>query len=356
MVELQLDVHSALKGLGPDIHHLSGKRVLISGARGFLGRYVVSALLEANKLLTSPCHIIALDSLVTGSDSRDDWRNLPNLSFFQHDVQHSMENAFFMRQDAPHIDYVLHLAGIASPYWYSKLPLETISVSVDGSRNMLEVAQRFRAKYLVTSSSEVYATAALVPTPEHYVGAVPSMSQRSSYDIGKLMSETLAFIYTEKFGLHTNVVRIFNSFGPGIRESDKRIMPRIASAIRAGRPIHVFRHIGGRMPRRTYTPVANTLLGLLLVGLKGDKGGVYNVGLDTPELTVPELCDRVAQATGLSVPYYVEPPSEVYETEPMRRCPDITKLKALGFLPAVDLDEGIRRFISWTQETYTGAP
>ena len=347
------DVGSVIVGLKDEADVLSGKSILLTGARGYLGRFVVATLLELNDDLPTPMHIYAMDSLLHGPDDREDWRNQPNLHFIQHDVCHEFGNLTGLLAGKK-LDYVLHMAGIASPFWYNRLPLETISVSVDGSRNLLKLAREHQAKYLFTSSSEVYQTADVVPTPETYVGAVPSQSDRSCYDISKLMGETLAYVYGSKFDVHTNVVRIFNSFGVGLGEKDRRILARIASAVKVDRPVQIYRTREGPWPKRTYTPVANTVLGLLLVMLKGAKNETYNVGLNCPEVDVPTLCGRIEYATGLPIEVEFKDAPAVYQTEPMRRCPDITKLKGLGFVPIVDLDEGLRRFFKWAMKVYTG--
>lgn len=351
------DVDDALNGLGPMVHQLAGKSVLVTGARGFLGRFVVAALIRANEFLTTPCHIYALDSHATGlDDKREDLRNVPNLKFIQHDVTHAGVKTL-----APSpLNYVWHLAGIASPYWYSKLPLQTIDVAVSGTRNMLALAAISGAKFLFTSSSEIYQTANVVPTPESYVGAVPSLSGRSCYDVSKLMAETLCYTMATIGLLHVNIVRLFNSYGVTMGEHDRRILPRIASAMVAKRSLTIHSQPGGRLPSRTYTPVANTLSGLLRVALSAepldgrDTNGVYNLGLDSPELTVPELCSRITKITGREIAYEFKPAPENYVSEPLRRCPDVTRLRALGFLPVTELDEGLKRFFDFALATYKG--
>lgn len=344
MKELLPFVQATLAGLGPLVHHFEGKRVLLTGARGFLGRQVVACFMEMNKTLAKPCEVIAVDS-------RDfapaEWRGLPNISSHVHDVKLGVGVI------PGKLDMVLHLAGIASPYHYKRLPLETIDVAVAGSRQMLDLAKEHKATYLFTSSSEVYQTAGVVPTPESYIGAIPSMTDRSCYDVSKLMAETLAYTYAQQ-GLDARIIRIFNSFAPGMAESDRRILPRIASALKANRPLTVYGR-EGHLPRRTYTPATNTLLGLFYVLLKGVSGEVYNVGNDSPEVTVPDLLRMIGQVTGLDPRWELVPPPSHYETEPTRRCPDITKLKGLGYRPAMGLEDGLRHFMAWAMDTYVGA-
>lgn len=355
---LNPDVDDALKGLGPLFHSLAGKSVLVTGARGYLGRFVVAALIRANEFLAEPVKIYALDSqVVDTADTRSDWRNVPNLKFLKHDVRHSGVESLLPEQ----LHYVWHLAGIASPYWYSKMPLQTIDVAVEGTRQMLELARKNDAKFLFTSSSEVYQTATVVPTPERYIGAIPSLTERSSYDVSKLLGETLCYVASMAEGgrQHVNIVRIFNSFGVTMGEHDRRILPRIASAMVAKRHLTVHAQPGMRLPSRTYTPVANTLSGLLRVALiappmKAADPLPYNLGLDTPEVTVPELCSRIARVTGKEVAYEFRPAPENYASEPLRRCPDLYRLKSLGFMPVVELDEGLKRFFDWALATYKG--
>lgn len=363
-------VNAALSALDAEALSLIGATVLVTGARGFFGRYVIEALLEQNKRWREGgklsedqlINIVASDSFAVGNaeDHQEEWRGEPHLTFMKTDIVHGSGGGM-----SPPIGrkftHVWHLAGIASPYWYKKLPEETIAVSVDGTRNMLRLARDHGARFMFTSSSEVYQTAMLVPTPETYVGNIPSMNERSCYDVSKLMAETLCYVEAQKNGTHVSVVRIFNSFGPGMSEKDRRILPRIASAMKGARGLTVF---GKRLsddgnpplPSRTYTPVANTLLGFLKVALLGEPvpAGVYNVGLDTDEMNVIELLNLIHRRTGQTVKYTVAAPPSNYETEPLRRCPDITKLKALGYKPCMSLEEGVSDYFKWALESYSG--
>lgn len=340
-------VTAMLAGLGPLKHFFSGKRVLVTGSRGFLGAYVVDSFIEMNKTLEKPCQVIAVDSRGPATGGNDEWLNVPNISFRVHDIKHGVGLV------PEKLDMVINLAGIASPYWYKRDPLGTISAAVDGSRHMLELAKEHKATYLFTSSSEVYQTASIVPTPESYVGAIPSMNDRSCYDVSKLLGETLAYTYAN-MGVDTRIIRVFNSFAPCMSEADRRILPRIASSIKANKKLTVYGR-QGHLPRRTYTPAANTLLGLFTVLLMGKSGEVYNVGNDSPEVTVPDLLQLIGQVTGLDPRWDLVPPPSHYETEPLRRCPDITKLKGLGYRPAMELSDGLAAFFAWAMETYTGA-
>lgn len=362
-------VQAALKALGLAAGQLAGARVLVTGARGFFGRYVVEALLELNEQ-GAGIHIVAADSYAVGNDESrvEEWRNELNLTTYKCDLTHASGLLF----GAEKFTHIWHLAGIASPHWYKKLPEETIAITVDGTRRLLSYAREHGARFMFTSSSEVYQTATEVPTPETYVGAIPSTNERSCYDVSKLMAETLCYVEAQKYGTHVSAVRIFNSFGPGMAEVDRRILPRIASAMKSGREMKVFaqkhectapqcfsRDHSTALPSRTYTPVANTLLGFLTVALEGltmgaDAQGIYNVGLDTDEVSVPQLITRCTLASGKKVAYGLVPPPSNYQTEPLRRCPDVTKLRALGWKPCMSLDAGLSAFFDWAMKCYQG--
>lgn len=352
-IYFQDDVHDILSMLGKAdcVGALSGKKLLLTGAGGFLGRWVLRVIDALNDAYSQseqpPCLVMALDSVATEVEAMEEIRGIKHVDF----VHHDLKLGFACGEK---FDFVLHLAGIASPYWYQKFPLETIDVAVNGSRLMLEKARQDGAKYLFTSSSEVYQTPPpeFVPTPESYIGAVPTMSERSSYDVSKLMGETLAYTYHQQFSLRATVVRLFNAFGAGLKESDHRILPRMASAMKSGRLLRVF--AGGYRPTRTYSPAANTVAGILLALVKGGLGP-YNIGAAKPEMTVPDLAALAQRVTGKKLDLeYVNPPA-LYASEPMRRCPDITKAHTeLDYEPTVTLIDGLERFFRWSLDTYTG--
>lgn len=336
--------------LGESAHKLSGKTVFWTGTNGFLGRWVLRVIAQLNKsVLEAPCRLIAVDLAMPSAEERESVNDDDHITYLAHDLTQRAA-----LQSTP-LDYVVHMAGIASPHHYKKRPLETIDVALEGSRGALENAKHHNARYLFCSSSEVYQTADVTPTPETYIGAIPSDSSRSCYDVSKLMGETLAHVYHTQFGLDTGSIRIFNSMGPGIAESDHRILPRIASSVVRRKKLQVFSN--GVLPSRTYCPVANTVAGMFLALLNGRPDAIYNIGMDKPELTVVELIARIESATGITVDWELVPAPEVYTTEPLRRCPEISKARAeLGYDPAVTLDEGLRAFFDWALPEYASHP
>lgn len=340
-------IKSVVDMLGDNVLKLSGKTILWTGTSGFLGQWVIRLIKYLNNgVLSKPCKLLAYDMHLPDGWIMQEFAG-SGIVFCSHDL-----TTKFWPVAEP-IDYVVHMAGIASPYHYQRRPLETIDVAIEGTRSTLEIARHHGARFLFTSSSEVYQTASVVPTPETYVGAIPSDNDRSCYDVSKLMAENLTYVYHKNLGIDASCIRIFNSFGPGIAEQDSRILPRIASAIIGRFPISVYST--GVLPTRTYCPTGNTIAGMFLALLNGKPGENYNIGIDTPEITVPELIGHIKASCGLQIPYNVVKPKEVYATEPLRRCPDITKARMfLDYKPTISLDAGLRLFFDWALKNYSG--
>jgi len=334
--------------LGESVTHLSGKTLLWTGTGGFLGQGIVRLIRYLNcNVLEKKCRLLAYDMRIPEKHVLEEFSNT-GITFRSHDLTTKLWPV------GETIDYVVHMAGIASPYHYKRRPLETIDVAIEGVRSTLEIARHHGAKFLFTSSSEVYQTASVIPTPETYVGAIAPNNERSCYDVSKLMAENLTYVYHKNLGVNASCIRIFNSFGPGIAESDSRILPRIASAIVGKYPLRVFSNRS--LPTRTYCPSGNTLAGMVLALINGEAGEVYNIGVNGPEITVVGLIQRIQDACGILVPHQTVEPEDVYVDEPLRRCPDIEKARnALGYAPTISLDEGLRIFFNWALKTYTGS-
>ena len=334
--------------LGHHASKLSGKTILWTGTAGFLGQGVIRLIQHLNtNVLEKKCRLLAYDMRLPEQAIVNEF-SAAGVEFRSHDLTTRLWPV------GEPIDYVVHMAGIASPYHYKRRPLETIDVAIEGVRSTLEIARHHGAKFLFTSSSEVYQTATVLPTPESYIGAIASNNERSCYDVSKLMAENLTYVYHNNLGIDACSIRIFNSFGPGISESDSRILPRIASAIVGNFPISVYSK--NILPTRTYCPSGNTIAGMFLALLNGRSGEIYNIGIDSPELSVTDLVQRIEDACGLRVPHKVVEPEAVYMDEPMRRCPDISKArKTLGYDPIISLDDGLKLFFDWALKTYTGA-
>jgi UDP-glucuronate decarboxylase len=344
---LDSDIAQIVAGLGGAEQGFSGKTLLLAGAGGFLGRYFTAVFRHLNeKVLSKPCRVIALDNFVTGSEQPGRPDDDHSIRIIRHDVTQPLD-----LDEA--VDFVVQAAGIASPFYYRAFPLETLSVATTGTRNLLEVATKWRARFTFFSSSEIYGDPdpRHVPTPESYRGNVACLGPRACYDESKRLGETLCYIYHERFGTATNQVRPFNVYGPGMQQSDYRVLPNFAGQIKAGRPLNVY---GTGLQTRTFCYVTDAMVGFLLTILKGVPGEAYNIGNPVPEVSMLDLVKEIEALLGRTLAHRViEYPDSYPADEPNRRCPDITKARMqLGFDPVVTLPDGLKRFLDWSDRAY----
>lgn len=348
---LQTDIAEIAATLGDSVHAFSGKNVLLTGGRGFLGRYFTETFVHLNKtVLKKPCSLTVLDNLITAGKEGSEIPKLPNVKFIKHDVSQPLK---WKKK----VDYVIHAAGIASPFYYRAYPLETLEAAIAGTKNMLELATRNQARFVFFSSSEIYGDPdpKHVPTPESYRGNVSCQGPRACYDESKRLGETLCYIFHETHGTATNTIRPFNVFGPGMQETDYRAMPNFASRIKAGKPLNIY---GSGDQTRTFCYITDAIAGFLQVVLQGVPGEAYNIGNPKPEVSMLDLAKRMEKVLKKKIAFNViEYPDSYPADEPLRRCPDIRKaMLQIKYKPKVDLDEGLRRFFSWTDTVYTGEP
>jgi UDP-glucuronate decarboxylase len=352
--------HILERGAG-ELERLAGKALLITGGAGFLGHYLVQAPLRWNRLhpQADPIRVTVYDNRARGSPS---WleraRADPSFRFVDHDIRGPLPPAGF--------DYVMHAAGIASPTFYRRSPLEVIDANVGGLRRLLDHAHRQRDEgrpvdgFLFFSSSEVYGdpTPGNIPTPETYRGNVSSTGPRASYDESKRFGETLCVTYAREYGLPVTMVRPFNNYGPGLKLTDRRVIPDFAGEILAGRDVAV---LSDGSPTRTFCYVADAVVGYLKVLVRGRPGEPYNVGVEGPEISVLELADRMVAIGRELIDYrgavvHRPPGDRAYlEDNPLRRCPLITKARTeLGYDPTVGLEDGLRRSLLWYADNREG--
>lgn len=338
------DIRGLARSLKPFYDDFAGKTFLITGAFGFLGRYMVSLLKYLNEeILEEKAHALLLDNFITGYEQRV--ISDKNLNFHRHNVIEPF--------DTPEpIDYIIHAAGIASPAYYTKFPIETMDVGTVGTRNMLDLACRKGVKsFLFTSSSEVYGDPdpKHVPTAEDYYGNVSITGPRSCYDESKRFGETMCLAYWQVYNVPVKMVRPFNVYGPGIRPDDYRVLPNfIEHALRKeSLPIH-----GRGHNTRSFCYIADAIEAIFRVLFSKEHGESFNIGNPSPEISVKDLAELVAKAMPYPVEIrHIDPPHAVYATsDPKRRCPDITKLQErTGFQPKYSLNNGLKRTIQWFQ-------
>lgn len=345
------DIQEIATELGEEAKKFSGCTILMCGGHGFIGRYYISLFKYLNeKVLTQPCCLVVLDNQITSGSLGSDVSDQDGYHFIEHDIIQPRE------VDGP-IDYVIQAAGIASPYYYRKYPLETLEVATIGTKNLLNLGLRRRLKgFLFFSSSEIYGDPEdhHVPTSESYRGSVSCLGPRACYDESKRLGETLCAIFHQLYGVPTKMVRPFNVYGPGMQETDYRVLPNFASRIVAGKPLHVY---GTGEQTRTFCYITDAMVGFTKVLLNGGLGQVYNIGNPVPEISMLDLVIALEQVIGRKLEVeLLEHPDSYPADEPRRRCPDITKATLqLDYKPSVALREGLRRFMDWAAKNYTGS-
>ncbi|WP_166640047.1 UDP-glucuronic acid decarboxylase family protein [Amycolatopsis sp. SID8362] len=304
------------------------ERAVVTGGAGFVGAHLCELLL-AQRL-----EVIAVDNLATSSaDTLDGLRRHERFRFLRHDVTHPMPLP-------GRADVVFHLASAASPRDYLALPLETLRAGSHGTENALELARRDDARFVLASTSEVYGDPLEHPQREEYWGNVNPIGPRSVYDEAKRYAEALTSAYRREHGVDTGIARIFNTYGPGMRAHDGRMIPAFVGQALKGEPITV---TGTGEQTRSICYVEDTARGLLELARSGHPGPV-NIG-NPHELTVRQVAEWIRDITGSGSP--IEEIDAVAD-DPKRRCPDISLARdVLGWEPKVDADDGLRRTVAW---------
>lgn len=346
------DIATIAAGISAEAGKLAGKTVLISGGAGFLGKYFLGTFSYLNQhVLSEPVRVISVDNFITGDrDPNFDFSDKEHILDVWGDVTYPLP----IRED---VDYIIHAAGLASPVFYMKYPMETIESAVTGTKNLLELARRNPKLqgFLFFSSSEIYGDPdpTAVPTPETYHGHVSSIGPRACYDESKRLSETICTIYHQKYNIPVTMVRPFNVYGPGMKHNDRRVVPMFTYQALNNEPITVH---GDGHQTRTFCYITDAMTGFLKVLLAGQPGEPYNIGNEDNEISMRDLAQTFVEQVDGRASYSLIPYPPTYPAgEPQRRCPDCTKAKEqLNFTAHVDFQTGITRFIDWarTQPSY----
>ncbi len=308
---------------------------LVTGGAGFLGSHLCEALLAKGH------RVICLDNLETGSLANIEGLRDDAFSFLHHDVSEPIAI------DEP-LDFVYHLAALASPIDYMRLPLHSLKTGSYGTHHALGVAKWKRARFLLASTSEVYGDPEVHPQTETYWGNVNPIGPRGVYDEAKRYAEALTMAYHRQQGVDTSIVRIFNTYGPKMRPNDGRAIPNFLSQALAEKPLTVY---GDGSQTRSFCYVDDLIRGLVLLAESGEHLPV-NIG-NPGEYTILQLAEAVLAATG-------SPSQILYEAlpvdDPQVRQPDITRARQiLGWQPEIELDEGLRRTLASLERDSTRA-
>ena len=346
MFYLKEDIEKIELGLSEEIKILRGKTILLTGGCGFLGKYFIEIFNHINHNNNNKIKLIVVDNT-----------SLKNFTY----LKNKYKNFKFINQNVckkinikNKIDIIVHAAGIASPFFYRKKPLETLEVAVNGTKNCLELAKKNKSKFVFFSSSEIYGDPDIskIPIKEDYRGNVSSMGPRACYDESKRVGETLCYIYQHKYNLKINIIRPFNVYGPGMGQKDYRILPNFIDNILNKRKLKVY---GTGKQTRTYCYITDAMIGFLKVIVKGKSGEVYNIGNNKPEISVFDLFKLLKKIYPKRILFQkIDYPKSYPEDEPQRRCPDITKAKKqLKFKPNIKLEKGLNNFIKWAKYNYS---
>jgi nucleoside-diphosphate-sugar epimerase len=353
---IQTDLEFMCRKAHDELTLMSGDQVWFAGGAGFLGYYLTLAIRHWNRLRPAAERIrmTVLDNFVRGVPAWLDELSSDEITLRKHDVTQPVPS------DLPRPNWIIHAASIASPMYYRLHPLDTIDANVNGLRSMLDYAKERVAGgdgtlrgLLFFSTSEIYGDppAADIPTPETFRGFVSCTGPRACYDESKRLGETLCVIFAQEYGVPVSMARPFNNYGPGLKLTDGRVLPDFARDVLDGRDV-VMRSDGS--PTRTFCYVADALVGYLKVLVRGRRGEPYNIGIETPEISMRHLADMVVRHaselwgyTGKVV--HVPSTEAAYLVDnPNRRCPVITKARTeIGYMPEVQVEEGIRRTLNW---------
>lgn len=299
------------------------KRVLITGAAGFLGSHL------CDRFVKEGFYVIAMDNLITG-----DLRNIehlmqnPSFEFHHHDVTRHIH----LNGD---LHYVLHFASPASPIDYLKIPIQTLKVSSLGTHNVLGLARAKKARVLVASTSEVYGDPTVHPQPEEYWGNVNPVGPRGCYDEAKRFMEAIAMAYHNTHAVETRIVRIFNTYGPRMRLNDGRVLPAFIGQALRGEDLTMF---GDGSQTRSFCYVDDLIEGIYRL-LFSDYHLPVNIG-NPGEITIREFGEEILKLTGAKQKLVSLP---LPKDDPKQRQPDIRKAKQiLGWEPKVSRAEGLK--------------
>ncbi|MDR9399159.1 UDP-glucuronic acid decarboxylase family protein [Salibacter sp.] len=300
------------------------KRVLITGAAGFLGSHL------CDRFLKEGYHVIGMDNLITGNlDNIEHLFSEKHFEFYNHDVTKFVHVS-------GELDYILHFASPASPIDYLKIPIQTLKVGAMGTHNLLGLAKAKNARILVASTSEVYGDPQVHPQTEDYWGHVNPVGPRGVYDEAKRYLEAITMAYHTYHGLETRIVRIFNTYGPRMRLNDGRVLPAFVGQALRGEDLTVF---GDGSQTRSFCYVDDLVEGIYRL-LMSDYAKPVNVG-NPSEISIADFAEEIIKLTGTTNKVIYK---DLPKDDPMQRQPDITKVREiLGWEPKVERGEGLKR-------------
>ena len=304
------------------------KRILITGAAGFLGSHLCDRFIKENY------HVIGMDNLITGRlKNIEHLFPLENFEFYNHDVSK------FIHVPGQ-LDYILHFASPASPIDYLKIPIQTLKVGSLGIHNCLGLAKAKNARLMIASTSEVYGDPEVHPQTEEYWGHVNPIGPRGVYDEAKRFQEAMVMAYHTYHNLETRIVRIFNTYGPRMRLNDGRVLPAFIGQALRGEDITIF---GDGSQTRSFCYVEDLVEGIFKL-LHSDYHLPVSIG-NPDEITIKDFAEEIIKLTGTNQKIIYLP---LPKDDPQQRQPDITKARQLlNWEPQIDRAEGLKRTFAY---------
>jgi dTDP-glucose 4,6-dehydratase len=309
--------------------HTSPRKILVTGAAGFLGSHLTDALLAQGH------SVLGVDNLSTGNLANlQHLASEPRFAFLKHDIT--------LPFDPGPVDFIFNFASPASPVDYARLGPETLLVGSAGTVNMLNLARKYSAGFLHASTSECYGDPEIHPQVESYWGRVNPIGPRSVYDEAKRFSEAAVTAWRRYYGIDTHLVRIFNTYGPRLQANDGRVVSNLMMQALAGQPLTIY---GDGLQTRSFCYISDLIDAILRLAASSVHDPV-NIGNPT-EFTMLECAQEILAVTGSNSPIVHQP---LPQDDPVRRCPDIAKARTLlHWEPKVPLREGLQMSLAYFQ-------
>lgn len=323
-----------------DLHKLYGTSILVTGASGTIGSYIVDLLLYLNTVHSANIQIIAVGRNIEKLKNRFSYSPMTNLHFAEYNLYHPIDFNY-------PVDFIIHAAGNATPAAFNNDPSGTIVGNINGTFSLLEYGRNHNMKrFLFISSGEVYGIGnqKIQILKEDFCGPLPITSVRSCYPSSKRTTETLCICYAAQYGIETVIVRPCHTYGPGQLNEDNRAHAQFFRSAIEGKAI-VLKSKGTQT--RSYNYVADCVSGLLTVLVCGENGQAYNLANASSVVTIAEFATKIAKAVGSPMIYDLPNEIDIQNSSPIaQQILDTTKLEALGWHAAFDIDEGIRNTLN----------
>jgi len=305
------------------------KTFLISGGAGFIGSHLCFFLLEKGS------RVICVDNFITGSEKNiEPLKDNKNFKLIVHDVSKSLNVD-------EKIDYILHFASPASPVDFVELAIQILKVGSLGTHNLLGMARAKGSKFVLASSSEVYGDPLEHPQKETYRGNVNILGERGVYDESKRFAEAITYAYHRRHNVAIGIARIFNTYGPRMREDDGRVVPNFIKQAFLGEPLTVY---GDGSQTRSFCYVSDLVDGIFKLATESDYAGPVNMGNDK-EITVKNLAEIIIKLTGSKSKIAFNP---LLEDDPKLRRPELSLAREkFGWYPKITVEEGLKKTIEY---------